>query len=462
LLKILAGAVQPDEGELTVAGERQVFRQPHDATLAGLAFVHQELALVGDLSVAENIFLGLGYPSRGRLVQWSRLYDDARAILGRLDAQIRPEAPARTLTPIEQRLVMIARGLAFKIGLIALDEPSAALPQEEIAHLHAVVRTLAADGIAVIYVSHRLDEILSLTQRVVVMRDGSIVTESPTSELTHADLVKLVTGDMATSEVLATKPAEHAPTDDAPVVMRVARVRAPRLRGAIAFDVRAGEILGIAGLVGSGRTELLRSLYGADSESSSDIVLDGRSMTIRSQHDAIREGIVLLPEDRRREGNILGMTVRSNLTLASLKDQRAVPALPFPSAARERRTAQERIKDLRIRPASDEAVVRNLSGGNQQKVMIGRWLGRPSRVLLFDEPTQGIDVGAKQEVFGIISQLTATGSAVILVSSDFSELIANCHRILVLREGRLVGELRGSDINETRLLHACYAQEVAA
>jgi ABC-type sugar transport system ATPase subunit len=459
-IKIMAGAVQPDHGTLKINGMEQRFVRPHDSTLAGLSFVHQELEEVGDLTVAENIFLGLGYPKVGGFIRWKKLYADAARILGRLGADIRPDVQARTLAPVGQRMVMIARALAAEAGFIALDEPSASLPQEEIDHLHGVIRRLAADGVCVMYVSHRLEEILELTQRTVVMRNGTIAADMPTADLTRPELVDLVTGAVT----IATTPSRVRMSSSSGAiepVLTVERLIGPVISDDIRFDLRAGEILGIAGMVGSGRTEMLRALFGANRGSSATVRLGGREVTITSPRQAIREGILLLPEDRRREGSVLTMSVRHNLTLPTLKGQRWVGALPFPSPQREHATALRVIDDLRVRTATDKVEVRTLSGGNQQKIVVGKWVDLPSKVLMFDEPTQGIDVGAKAEVFQIMDRLAKTGRGLLLVSSDFSELVAVCDRVLVLREGHLVGEFTGDDITESNLVRACYAHDDA-
>lgn len=459
LIKILAGAVRPDQGTVLIDGVAQSFARPHDATLAGLTFVHQELESVGDLTVAENIYLGLGYPKvAGQIRRKKKLYRDAEQILARLCSDVRPDVPARTLAPVGQRMVMIARALAVNAGFIALDEPSASLPEEEIEQLHRVIRGLADDGVCVMYVSHRLEEILGLTRRIVVMRDGSIAAEKPTASLSRAELVDLITGSVAISPL--SKHRELG-ADERPGVplLRVRRLEAPLISRDIRFDVHEGEIVGLAGMVGSGRTEVLSALFGAVHGSSAQVELDGREVTIRSPRQAIHQGVLLMPEDRRRQGNIVSLSVRHNLTISTLKRQRVARGMPVPSPAREHATALRLIDDLRIRTASDKVEVRTLSGGNQQKIVIGKWLDLPSRVLMFDEPTQGIDVGAKAEVYEIMSRLAKAGRGILLVSSDFSELVAVCDRVLVLREGHLVAEFAGDAITESALVRACYAQD---
>lgn len=457
LIKILAGAVAPDAGTIRINGVEQSIGSPHAATEAGLAFVHQELGGVADLSVAENIFLGFGYARRGPFVAWSRLRREAQEVLDRLGSDISPAAPMGSLTKVQQRIVMIAHGLVHKAGLIALDEPSAALSQEEIDHLHAVIAKLSAEGIAVVYVSHRLDEILAITSRVVVMRDGALVARHPTAELDRAKLVHLVTGENQDLNLGRDQRGRPPLAPDAEVVMEVREVTSPALRGPISFALHRGEILGIAGLVGAGRTELLRALIGADTGASAQIKLGGREMRIRSERQAVREGLILLPEDRKGEGNVLNWSVRENLSLATLPQFRAVPWAPVPSARKERTMALERIDELQILTPSDEARVSQLSGGNQQKVLVGKWLGHASQVLMFDEPTQGIDVGAKEEIFENMESLAMAGRGIIFVSSDLSEIVTVCDRVLVLREGELVSELSPPDIGDKQILEACYA-----
>jgi ABC-type sugar transport system ATPase subunit len=462
LIRSLAGVVARDAGEIEIDGEVVGLTSPHEATRAGLAFVHQELAQAPNLSVAENVLLGLGYPRFGPFVRWGRLRAQVAEILARLDADIDPQMAVGRLSPARQRLVMIAHALAQRARLVVLDEPSAALTDDEIAHLHGVVARLSADGVAVIYISHRLDEILAVSDRIVVMRDARVVAERPAGTLTRNELIELITG--SATEIAQGRAQRERPAPDArgePLL---------RVRGLTAYDgprdvslhVHAGEILGLAGLVGSGRTELVRAIFGASPKRSGEVLVRGRSVSISSPRDAVASGLVLLPEDRRREGNVLDFSVQRNVTLVTLDRYRYLSWIGVPSPRREQREARRWMGEMGVDVASPATPVRSLSGGNQQKVMLAKWLAHGADVYMFDEPTLGIDVEAKEEVFRLIDAVAEQGKAVILISSDFSELVAVCDRVLTLREGQVVGELGAGEITEARLIEGCYANVAPA
>lgn len=458
LIKILAGATTPDAGEVRIDGHPVHFRGPHEATLAGISVVHQELALVPGLSVAENVWLGLGYPRAAKtLVRRSALRERARAVLARVGMVGDVDAPAGSLSIAAQRLVMIARGLAAESRLLILDEPSASFTDEEIRSLHAVVRSLAGDGVGVVYVSHRVDEILALTDRVVVMRNGMVVEESPTAQLDKAALVRLISGPIL-GEPTATGDGERTG------VLGEELLRADHLaggRGNLVRDaslaVHEGEILGIAGLVGSGRTEFVRMLFGCEQPSAGTIAIGGQPVRLRSPRDAVRRGVVLVPEDRRQEGSLITFSVRHNMTLPSLPRFRAWRGVGVPHRGKEYAATDAMVADLGIVVEHADTAVDTLSGGNQQKVVVGKWLLRDAGVFIFDEPSIGIDVEAKAEMFRRIALLAQAGKAVIVVSSEFEELQDICDRVVVMREGVVVGELTGADITEANMLAMCYS-----
>jgi ribose transport system ATP-binding protein len=457
LIKILAGAAQPDEGEIIVDGERTEIHTPHHATALGFAFVHQELSDVPNLSVAENVELGLGYPRRlGVLVNQGRLRAKVRAVLERLGAHdIDPKTPVGSLSVAQQRLVMIARGIAADARLLVLDEPTASLSSEEIEHLHRVVKGLAASGVAVIYVTHRLDEIFEVTDHVAVMRDGRVVFAGPTRSVDMAMLIAHITG---TAEVAVEQRRPRvAGAALGEEVLRVEGLGLPDVVEDVSFSVRAGELLGIAGLVGAGRTELVRLIFGADRRAAGRIFVRGREVSIRSPVDARRHGIVLLPEDRRRQGAVLDFSVRKNITLSVLPRFRLAGPIPIPRVRRERTASQELVSRLNIKVGRLEQPVRFLSGGNQQKVVLAKWLATGADVFIFDEPTHGIDVEGKEEVYRLMEELALAGHAVIFISSEFTELVGACNRALVMREGRIVDELEGSALTDAALVERCYA-----
>jgi len=461
LIKILAGATHPDEGEILVGGEPAHIHTPHRATELGLSFVHQELADVPNLTVAENVELGLGYPKRfGILLDRRRLRAKVREVLERLGAEdIDPRALVSTLSVAHQRMVMIARGMAANARLLVLDEPSASLSNEEIDQLHRVVRGLAETGVAVIYVTHRLEEIFQMTDVVSVMRDGKMVLSCPTDDLNKASLVAHITG----SAEVAPEKRDRAvlSSERGEELLRVEGVTLPGVVEDVSFNVRAGELLGIAGLVGSGRTELVRLIVGADRRPHGRILMRGQEVRIHSPSDSRRHGIVLLPEDRRSQGAVMDFSVRKNITLPVLRSFRPARPLPLPQVRRERAMAQEMVSELGITTRNIENPVRYLSGGNQQKVVLAKWLRSGADVFIFDEPTHGIDVEGKDEVYRLMEELALAGRAVIFISSEFTELVGACNRVVVMREGRLVGELDGEEVTDQALVERCYVDAAA-
>ncbi len=456
LIKILAGVVQPDEGEIFIDGEPVHLHGPIDATRRGLAFVHQELTDVPNLTVAENIELGLGYPTFARtFVKRRALRQKAAAVLDRLGARIDPKSKLGTLSIAERRLVVIARGLATNARLLVLDEPTASLTEDEISHLHQVVRLLRDEGVAIVYVTHRLQEVYDVTDDVAVMRDGKMVFESPTAEVERSRLIEHITGHRAAAKTARWRPPEGGVARDE--LLRVESLGRPGVVEDASLVVRAGDVLGIAGLVGAGRTELVRMIFGADRATTGRLLVQGDPVRIRGPRDAMRAGIVLLPEDRRHQGTVHTFSVRKNITLPTLRRFRLGRSVPIPSLSHERRASHSLIERLQIKVPNLESPVRNLSGGNQQKVVLAKWLESGANVLIFDEPTHGIDVGAKEEVYRLMVDLAAAGKGVIFISSEFPELVGICNRVVVMREGRVVGEFEGDAVTETALVERCYA-----
>jgi ABC-type sugar transport system ATPase subunit len=457
LIKVLAGAVTPDAGRILLDGEEVEIGHPHRATEMGIAVVHQELLDVPNLSVAENVELGLGYPrSAGVLVNRRALRRRTREALELLEADISPRATVGELGPAQRRLVMIARGLAAEARVLILDEPSASLTETEIEHLHRVVRTLQGRGVAVVYVTHRLDEVFQVTDQVTVMRDGRVVHRGPTAELTQQSLIRHITGTAVVADE-DRKGEVPPPAPDAEELLGVEGISLDGVVEDVSFKVRRGDMLGIAGLVGSGRTELTRLIYGADRASAGRVTVGGEEVRIRSPRDALGAGIVLLPEDRKGQGNITNFSVRKNITLPQLRRHRSRRWLPMPRRRDERRYARSVIERVSIKVADEEAPVKNLSGGNQQKVMLAKWLDSDAEVFIFDEPTHGVDVEGKEETYKLMEALAKAGKGVIFISSEFSELVGTCNRVLVMREGRLVGELKAEAINDTEIVERCYA-----
>ena len=452
LIRCLAGVVQPDAGEVLVDGEPISIASPHDATALGFAFVHQELADVPNLSVAENVLLGLGYEKRIGLVRRGATRARAREVLDRLEAPISPSAPLSSLSVAERRLVMIARGLAANARMFLLDEPTASLTEDEIDHLHKVLASLRKEGVAIVYVSHRLEEIFAITDRVTVMRDGQTVLAADTASVDRARLIAEITGNARPVEA---RPRYVAPPDT-DELLRVEGLTAPGVVEDASLTLRSGELLGIAGLVGAGRTELVRLIFGADRAHSGRVLVKGEPVGIRSPRDAMKTGMALLPEDRKHQGAVMTFSVRKNITLPELGRFRS-GLLPMPRQRRERAVARDLIGRLKIKVPNEEHPTKFLSGGNQQKVMLAKWLDSGADVFIFDEPTHGIDVEGKEEVYDLMTELARRGKGVIFISSEFTELVGACNRVLVMRESRLVGEFEGDQITDAALVESCYS-----
>jgi ABC-type sugar transport system ATPase subunit len=447
LLKIVSGIYSADAGEFRVDGERVSLASPAEAARHGIEVIPQELVLAPVMSVAENILLGQ-YPSRGGRVRWREVRRRAEEIAARVGLRADVSTPVGELSVAGQRLTLIGRALAREARLLIMDEPTVALSEVEVEALMDVVRGLRADGVTIVYVSHRLDEVLALCDRVTVMKDGRWVATVGVSGVTKQRLVSLIVG-----RDLDTIYPDRSPRRDRDVRLRVRGLSGPRVRG-IDFDLHRGEVLGIAGLVGSGRSRVVRMLFGAEPHDGGTIELDGAPLRIRHPRDAIRAGLAYLPEDRKAQGGILDMSVVSNMTLPVLR--RFASARSVVRRRRERSAADEQIERLRVSPTDGRALMMNLSGGNQQKVLLGRWLMTGAKVFVFDEPTVGVDVGAKSEIYALIAGLAKSGASVLLVSSELEEIVGLCDRVLVMREGAIVGELVGERVTEPEILHLCF------
>jgi ABC-type sugar transport system ATPase subunit len=450
--RVIAGAVAPDEGELVVDGAVTHFRAPRDALRARIALIAQELALAPKLTVLENVFLGLE-PTRSGFLS-TRL---ARKRFAALDARVGFELDANIrageLRIADQQKVEIMRALARDARLIIMDEPTAALPAADHQRLFDVVHGLREDGVTIVYVSHFLEEALALADDVTVLKDGVVALASPAAEQTPASLVRAMIGrDLNLASPLA-KPSQVAAR---PVVFSARGLRRAGAFEDVSFDLHAGEILGLAGLVGAGRSEVARAIFGADRLDGGTVSLDGRVLKIRHPSDAIRVGIAMLPESRKDQGLLMRRPIRENLSLPHL---RGLGPGPFVDERRERRTASAVAEKVDLRASSLSAPVRSLSGGNQQKALFGKWLvGRP-RMLIVDEPTRGVDVGAKSAIHALIASLAAEGAAVLVISSEFDEVARLAHRVLVMRTGRVVAELEGSALDETALMRAAFGEK---
>jgi ribose transport system ATP-binding protein len=441
LMKILSQVERPTEGELQISGEKVAFHGPGYAQSLGVAMVYQEFALAPHLSVAENLFLGRE-PAHVGFINRRSEKEKAGELLGRVGLEIDPNRLVSGLTVAEQQRLEIAKALAIEAKVIILDEPTATLAEREIEGLFEVIQELASRGIAILYISHRLDEIFRIADRVTVMRDGQVVETRPASELTEEELVNLMVG----REVGNLYPKPEAEIGE--VLLRVEGISREGVLKDCSFEVRSGEILGFAGLVGAGRTELARAVFGADPVDSGRAELEGREIQVKSPQAAIAAGIGYLTEDRKGAGLALQLGIDHNITLANVP----VAMAGFLDLGAEQRVARDRSEQLDIQTPTIKRKVQVLSGGNQQKVVVAKWLETHARALFFDEPSRGIDVGAKAEMFGLIGDLAKEGRGIVLISSYLPELLNMCDRILVMRDGRVAGVLEREEFSEERIV----------
>jgi rhamnose transport system ATP-binding protein len=444
LVKILAGIHQPDSGTIWLDGEQTVIHGPAQSRALGIAVVHQEPRLFPDLTVAENVFIGHAPAGRLGTIDWGGTRRAAEALFRQLDVQFDVDAPVRGLSMADQQLIEIAKSLSVDARVLILDEPTASLSAHEVERLFTIVRRLRDRGVAVLFVSHRLDEVFELCDRATVFRDGKHVVTTATSDLTTADLVRHMVG-----RVVSLFPKVEIPVGD--VLLEVTGLTRAGVFRDIAFSVRAGEIVGFAGLVGAGRTEVARVLFGIDQRDAGEIRLGGAPVSFASPSAAMHAGIAYLPEDRHQEGLVLDFTIAQNVTLPILP--RLFPRLLTRSSV-ERRVARDYTQQFNVRMTGVDQLAGALSGGNQQKVVLAKWLASKPKILILDEPTRGIDIGAKVEVHRIISELAGSGLGIILISSDLPEVLAMSDRITVLHEGRITAEIPRERATEERVMFA--------
>lgn len=442
LMKILAGVYVRDGGEVLFKGRPVNFTTPKQAQVAGITTIHQELNLIPYLTITENIFLGSEL-ERGPLLDWAEMHRRAEALLSRLHLSINPRKKVSQLGVAQQQMVEVAKALHHQADMIIMDEPTSALSLNEIQDLFSIIRQLRSTGVGIVYISHHLDEVFDVSDRATILRDGQKVATLPTADLDEPRLIALMVGRQLSEQF----PKESAP--HGAEVLRVEGLTQGSTLHDISFSVYAGEILGIAGLVGAGRTELVRAIFGADPIDRGTIHVDGKPVTIRSPRDAIRSGIALLTEDRKQQGLVLKMSTRENITLSILG--RLTRGL-LTNQRKESLLAQQYISNLSIKTPSENQLAMNLSGGTQQKVVLSKWMATQPRVLIFDEPTRGIDVGAKVEIYKLMNQLAAQGTAIIMVSSELPEVLGMSDRIMVIREGRVTGFLNREEATQERIM----------
>ncbi|MGB9661315.1 MAG: sugar ABC transporter ATP-binding protein [Moorellaceae bacterium] len=452
LMKILAGVVKPDAGDILIQGKKVEIDSPWDALRLGIGMVFQELTLAPNLSVFENICLG-GLPRRGNspMVDWKVARDRARAALERLGVEINPDIKVRNLDVGQQQLVEIARAISRNARLIILDEPTSALTNNAREKLFSVVRSLKREGVSFIYITHHLEEVPMIGDVVSVLRDGKLVATKPANEVDEQMLIKMMVGKTLEEQY----PREESSPGG--VGLRVEGLAAGDRVKEVTFEVRYGEVLGIAGLMGAGRTEVLETIFGLRRMERGKVWVNGVEFLPRSPVEAIRAGVALVTEDRK-DSLVLQNSIKFNLTLASLKFYSKAGVM---NRSKEAKNAWELVKQLKIEPPQLLRGVRTLSGGNQQKVVLGKWLSSGARIFLMDDPTRGIDVGAKVEVYRLINQLKKSGAAVVIVSSEIPELMGICDRIAVMRAGRIVREFNAGAVTQEAILAAAMGGTVA-
>ncbi|MBQ3794422.1 MAG: sugar ABC transporter ATP-binding protein [Lachnospiraceae bacterium] len=444
LMKVLTGIYTKDSGSITYEGKDVEFHNAREAQDAGVVIVHQELNMVGHLTVAQNIFIGREF-KKGFSIDDKKMVEESKKLFQRLNIDIDPTATMSDLTVGKQQMCEIAKAISHDAKVIVFDEPTAALTEAEIQDLFTIIRDLREQQMGIVYISHRMDEIKVITDRVTVMRDGTYVGTLITKDCTKDDIVNMMVGRVIYEE----PKTKSMVAEDAPVVLKVEHLNAGKMVQDVSFELRKGEILGFSGLMGAGRTETARAIFGADPKESGDIYVNGEKVTINSPQDAVKAGIGYLSEDRKRFGIVVQKTIAENTTMANLPEfMKGI----FINKRKERKVAQELADSLATKTPSVDELVVNLSGGNQQKVVIAKWLCKNCDILIFDEPTRGIDVGAKNEIYKLMNKLASEGKSIIMISSEMTEILRMSDRIVVMCEGRKTGELMIEETTQEKIM----------
>jgi ribose transport system ATP-binding protein len=443
LMKILSGLYKSDTGDIFLHGKRMAATGLKEMITAGIGVIYQELNLISHLSVAENIFIGREPRHAIGTIDWKTLHQAAREVLKPFELDLDPRQKVYTLGPAHQQIVEIAKALSLKAEILVMDEPTAALTGNEVNRLFRIIQKLKSSGVSIIYISHRLEEVQSLADRITVLRDGKVIVTERCGEMSTDEMIKHMVGRTLKEKFPR---YESAPGEE---VLRVENLTRKGACDHVSFSLRSGEILGFTGLVGAGRTEIMETIYGCKRKDSGEIILNGESVSIRSCKDAVQKGIGLIPEERKRQGLILGLSVFDNAALAVLDRYSKIGILQRKKISRE---VQHMIDSMDIKTPSYRQLVRNLSGGNQQKVVLAKWFLRHCKVYIFDEPTRGIDVGAKVEIYKLMQNLARNGSAVIMISSELPEVMNISDRIAVVFNGRIVKEFNKGDLSEEQVM----------
>ncbi len=445
LMKVLTGIYTKDSGSIIFEGKEVEFHNTREAQDAGIVIVHQELNMLGHLTVAQNIFIGREF-KKGIRIDDKKMNEEAAKLFERLHIDIDPMETMSNLTVGKQQMCEIAKAISHEAKVIIFDEPSAALTESEIEELFKIIRDLRKQQLGIVYISHRMDEIKVITDRVTVMRDGGYVGTLITNECTKDDIINMMVGRV----IYEDPKTESAVPKDAPVVLKVEHLNAGRMVQDVSFELRKGEILGFSGLMGAGRTETARAIFGADPKTGGNIYINGEKVEINTPQDAVKCGIGYLSEDRKRFGIVVQKSVAENSTMASMEN--FIKGL-FINKAKENKVAQEYVESLATKTPGVDQLVVNLSGGNQQKVVIAKWLIRNCDILIFDEPTRGIDVGAKNEIYKLMNRLAEEGKSIIMISSEMTEILRMSDRIVVMCEGRKTGEIDISEASQEIIMN---------
>jgi ribose transport system ATP-binding protein len=450
LMKIMAGVYQPDEGTIEYKSEEVRWNNPMEARNKGISVIHQEISLSPNLSIGENIMMGTSFKkNKLGLINWNDIYENAARVLKSIGSSLDPRSDVSTLSVAQQQMVEIARALSLNSEILIMDEPTASLTDKEIEKLFGIIEELRGKGVAIVYISHRMDEIFKISDRFTVLRDGHWVTSGPISDTNPENLVKLMVG-RELKELFVRERTEGVVLSKQKPILELKNVSDKKSVKGVSLRIYPGEIVGLAGLVGAGRTELVRTIFGLSELSEGQIILDGQQVHIKSPIDAIKLGIAHVPESRKEQGLLPNLSVKENILMAQMPTYRKFKLLQYKQINRD---ADRYIKELGIRTASKEQNVMGLSGGNQQKVVIAKWLSIGPKILLLDEPTRGVDIGAKTEIHKIISKLAEQGLAVLMISSELPEVLGVSDRILVIHEGKLRAELSRDEATQEKIMY---------
>ncbi|GMQ61043.1 sugar ABC transporter ATP-binding protein [Vallitalea maricola] len=451
LMKILTGVFKKDAGRIFYKGEDIDITNPRMARDLGISIIHQELNLMPDLTVAQNIFIGKE-PKKclNLFLDNKEINDKASELLNQMNLNISPDEKVENLSVAKQQMVEIAKALSYNSDVLIMDEPTAALTELEIEELFSIIKELKEKGVGIVYISHRMEELKQICDRVTVMRDGSYIDTKNMNEVTIDKIINMMVG----RELYVSALEEITHSDE--VVLEVNNLNQGNKVKDVSFKLRKGEILGFAGLMGAGRTEVARAIFGADKKDSGEIILNNKKIHIKSPKDAVKNGIGYLSEDRKRYGLVLGLDIETNIVMANFSDY--INPIGFVETGKTSDTATESVKDLAIKTPGISQKVKNLSGGNQQKVVIAKWLTRDCDILIFDEPTRGIDIGAKGEIYKLLNELASMGKSIIMISSELPEILRMSHRIIVMCEGRITGELNNEEATQEKIMQYATAR----